>query len=65
MVQLWQSATDDQVALIGCAVTLIVAVGMMYCSYFVGRASQRNETGAPPVAGRIPQPAPPVEERAA
>jgi hypothetical protein len=38
MVELWKSLSDDQMALVGCAVALLVAGTIMSLSYYVGRA---------------------------
>lgn len=43
MMNLLQSASDDQMALIGCLVTLVGSAGLMYLSFFVGPAGRRHE----------------------
>ena len=42
MMNLMQGAGDDQVALIGCLVALVVSVGLMYLSFFVGPAARKQ-----------------------
>jgi hypothetical protein len=37
MAELWQSLTDDQIALLGCAAALSVAGAIMSLSYYIGR----------------------------
>lgn len=39
---LFQNASDDQVALIGCLVALAGSMGIMYVSYFIGPAARQN-----------------------
>lgn len=43
-MNMFQNASDDQVALIGCLVALAGSMALMYVSYFVGPAARR--TGA-------------------
>jgi hypothetical protein len=38
MNELWNSLTDDQVALLGCAAALFVTGTMMSLSYYIGRS---------------------------
>ena len=40
-MNLFQNASDDQVALIGCLVALVGSMSLMYVSYFVGPAARR------------------------
>lgn len=40
-MNLFQNASDDQVALIGCLVALVGSMALMYVSYFVGPAARR------------------------
>lgn len=39
-MNLFQNASDDQVALIGCLVALVGSMALMYVSYFVGPAAR-------------------------
>lgn len=39
---LFQNASDDQIALIGCLVALAGSMAIMYVSYFIGPASRQN-----------------------
>jgi len=39
---LFQNASDDQIALIGCLVALAGSMGIMYVSYFIGPAARQN-----------------------
>ena len=39
---LFQNASDDQIALIGCVVALAGSMAIMYVSYFVGPAGRQN-----------------------
>lgn len=39
-MNLFQNASDDQVALIGCLVALVGSMALMYVSYFVGPAGR-------------------------
>lgn len=39
---LFQNASDDQIALIGCLVALAGSMGLMYVSYFIGPAARQN-----------------------
>lgn len=43
MLNLLQSASDDQTALLGCAAALIAAGTIMYLSYFVGPARREEQ----------------------
>ncbi|MBC8115938.1 MAG: hypothetical protein H7062_16245 [Candidatus Saccharimonas sp.] len=40
-MNLFQNASDDQVALIGCLVALAGSMALMYVSYFIGPAAHR------------------------
>jgi hypothetical protein len=42
MFELFRSASDDQVALLGCAGALLGSGLLMYLSYFVGPMSRRE-----------------------
>lgn len=46
-MNLFQNASDDQVALIGCLVALAGSMALMYVSYFVGPASRQTNSGEP------------------
>lgn len=46
MFELFQSASDDQVALMGCAGVLMVSGFLMYVSYFLGPAARRQRQRA-------------------
>lgn len=37
MIELWKSLSDDQMALVGCAVALMVTGTIMSLSYYIGR----------------------------
>ena len=39
---LFQNASDDQIAVIGCLVALAGSMGIMYVSYFIGPAARQN-----------------------
>lgn len=39
---LFQNASDDQIALMGCLVALAGSMGIMYVSYFIGPAAHQN-----------------------
>lgn len=39
---LFQNASDDQIALIGCLVALAGSMGIMYVSYFIGPAARQS-----------------------
>ncbi|HUG93848.1 MAG TPA: hypothetical protein VML55_23670 [Planctomycetaceae bacterium] len=41
-MDLTQHLTDDQTALIGCALALLACGGLMWASYFVGQAVRRE-----------------------
>ena len=41
-MQFFSQLTDDQFALLGCAVALIVTGTMMSLSYYIGQANQRR-----------------------
>lgn len=43
-MNLFQNASDDQVALIGCLVALVGSMALMYVSYFAGPAARRAST---------------------
>jgi len=57
-MDLFQNASDDQIALAGCLAALLFSGGLMYLSFFVGRLRQqpsesqsiRLETRRPGVA---------------
>lgn len=40
-MNLFQNASDDQLALVGCLVALVGSMTLMYVSYFVGPAARR------------------------
>lgn len=42
-MELFNNATDDQIALLFCAGALLVSGGLMYVTYFVGRRRQDAE----------------------
>ncbi len=48
-MEIFQNASDDQIALMGCAAALLFSGGLMYVSYFVGhgRRSSENQTAIP------------------
>lgn len=46
-MDIFRNASDDQIALMGCAVALLLSGGLMYVSYFVGRLRQPQETQEP------------------
>lgn len=47
-MDLFQNASDDQIALMGCAAALLLSGGLMYVSYFLGQgraqAGKQSET---------------------
>jgi len=43
-MELFNNASDDQIALMGCAAALLFSGGLMYLSFFVGRHKQDEET---------------------
>jgi len=43
-MELFNNASDDQIALMGCAVALLFSGGLMYVSFFVGRHGQTQDT---------------------
>ena len=51
-MNLFQNASDDQVALIGCLVALAGSMALMYVSYFVGPAARRSGADESPDAAR-------------
>lgn len=73
MMDLMRSASDDQVALMGCLVALIGSASLMYVSFFIGPAARRSHgrvdakiVGEPTAASNvIALPAEPSRERAA
>ncbi len=46
-MDIFRNASDDQIALMGCAVTLLLCGGLMYVSYFVGQLRQPQESQEP------------------
>ncbi len=46
MIQLLQSASDDQIALMGCAAAILVSGFMMYVSYFFGPIARQERQEA-------------------
>ncbi len=58
MVELWKSLSDDQMALVGCAVALMVTGTMMSLSYYIGRGriSQNRQTASEPLVLDSPVP---------
>jgi hypothetical protein len=56
MLNLLQTASDDQTALLGCVAALLAAGAVMYLSYFVGPA-RRTELAQRKVA-RLARPQP-------
>ena len=52
-MNLFQNASDDQVALIGCLVALMGSMALMYVSYFVGPAARRASSGESRDATRL------------
>ena len=43
-MDLFSNASDDQIALMGCAAVLLFSGGLMYVSFFIGRHGQSDET---------------------
>ena len=43
-MELFNNASDDQIAVMGCAAALLFSGGLMYVSFFVGRHGQNEET---------------------
>ena len=66
-MDIFRNASDDQLALMGCAVALLMCGGLMYVSYFVGQLRQPKESQEPIRLGvRRPEaPATSSEERKA
>jgi len=42
-MELFTNASDDQIALMGCAAALLCSGGLMYIGFFVGRHEQNKE----------------------
>ncbi len=42
-MEIFQNASDDQIALMGCAAALLFSGGLMYVSYFVGQGRRSSE----------------------
>lgn len=45
MLHLFQAASDDQLALMGCAAAVMGSMFLMYISYFFGPAAREQRTG--------------------
>lgn len=43
-MEILNNASDDQIALMGCAAAILICGGMMYLSFFVGRQGKNEET---------------------
>ncbi|MBI1313150.1 hypothetical protein GC176_17810 [bacterium] len=43
-MEIFQNASDDQIALMGCAAALLFSGGLMYVSYFVGQGRRSSES---------------------
>ena len=56
MNNMFQGASDDQIALIGCMVALVGSAGLMYLSFFVGPASRKlnNRAGSENAIHKLP-----------
>jgi hypothetical protein len=65
MLNLLQSASDDQVALLGCVGALAAAGMLMYLSYFIGPARRREQAIQQTPWQAAPQPLRRAEDRAA
>lgn len=46
-MDIFRNASDDQIALMGCAIALLMCGGLMYVSYFVGQLRQPKESQEP------------------
>ncbi|MHC4878544.1 MAG: hypothetical protein ACYTGL_19020 [Planctomycetota bacterium] len=42
-MEVFQNASDDQIALMGCAAALFFSGGLMYVSYFVGHGRRTSD----------------------
>ena len=42
-MDLFTNASDDQIALMGCAAALFVSGGLMYVSFFIGRSKETEQ----------------------
>lgn len=52
-MNLFQNASDDQVAIVGCLVALAGSLALLYVSYFVGPAAHRARADRSRVATRL------------
>jgi hypothetical protein len=53
-MDLTQHLSDDQTALIGCALALLASGGLMWASYFVGQALRRDRDETADAAATVP-----------
>lgn len=51
----FENASDDQVALVGCAVALLLSGGLMYLSYVLGQGRQASESQADTIRLHAPR----------
>ncbi len=65
MLDVLQSASDDQVAILGCVTALLAAGTVMYLSYYIGPARRRELGRLQRVVSSIPQPLRHADDRAA
>ncbi len=52
-MDIFRNASDDQIALMGSAVALLLSGGLMYVSYFVGQIRQPKESHEPIRLGAV------------
>jgi hypothetical protein len=65
MLNLLQTASDDQTALMGCIAALLAAGAVMYLSYFVGPARRAELAQRQAVRQAQPQPVRRAHDQAA
>lgn len=66
LANLFQTASDDQTAILGGLIAMFLAGGVMYLSYFIGPEARRQRTLSRAVAVRpLPQPVKSRHDRAA
>ena len=65
MFNVLQTASDDQMAILGCVAALLAAGTLMYLSYFVGPARRRELARRHRPVTLVPQPLRHADDRAA
>lgn len=58
-----QNASDDQIALMGCALALFLSGGLMYLSYVLGQNRQTTESQADTIRLHAPRTSTPASDR--